>query len=109
MFAKQHITDNKINDLKDELSHLIERAVSQARTLESEAREETLREFILKRMRITKRKKRKITADDIVVEAINSGLNLDGVLHEFYKMKEDGLIDYEGERIETGSVEIILK
>lgn len=109
MFAKQHITDKKITNLKDELTTLIERAVSQTRTLELEAREETIRDYILRKMRFLKRRKSKIIADDIVKNASKDGLNVKRLLDEFLKMKEDGLIDFEGDKITGPDDEIFLK
>ena len=109
MFEKQHITDKKINNLKDELTTLIERAVSQTRTLESEAREETIREYLLRRMRLIKRRKRRILAEDLVDMAEKDGLNGRRILDELVKMKEDGLVDFEGDEVSGPKVEIIVK
>ncbi len=108
MFAKQHITDTKITNLKAELSTLIEKAVSQTRTLESEAREETTREYILRRLRLLKRRKNRIVADDIVERASKDGLNVKRLFDEFVKMKEDGLIDFDGREITSPDDEIRL-
>jgi hypothetical protein len=108
MFARQHITDKKITNLKEELSTLIEKAVSQTRTLESEAREETIREYILRRIRIIRKRKRRVVADDIVTQAGNDGLNIRRLFDEFIKMKEDGLIDFDGKEITGPDDEIRL-
>ncbi len=99
IFAKQHMTDTKINSVKDELKTLIEKAVSQTRTLEFEAREETMREYIQRRLRLLRRKKNIIVADDLVQGAIDDGLNPRKLMEELTKMKKDGIIEFEGEEI----------
>jgi len=109
MFSKQHITDKKISNLKDELTMLIEKAVSQTRNVESEAREQTMREYIQRKYSILRRRKRKIVADDFVQKAIEDGLNPSRIIHELAKMKEDGLVDFEGSDIEGPDVEITFK
>lgn len=95
MFDKQNITDAKISSLKNELTGLIEKAVSQTRNLEIEAREETLREYILRRCRMLKRRKRIILAEDLVDRAVTDGFNASSLLDELVKMKSDGLIDFD--------------
>jgi len=108
MFARQHITDKKITNLKDELTTLIEKAVSQTRTLESEAREETIREYVTRTMRLLRKRKRNIVADDIVKQADADGLNVRRMLDELAKMKEDGLISFEGDEINRPDLTIRL-
>jgi hypothetical protein len=109
MLAKQHNTDNEITNLKSELSTLIESAVSQTRTLEMEAREETTRKFLLNEMRFFKRRKNKIMSRDIVNNGIRHGLKLRPLLEELFRMKVDGLIDFEGDEVAGPDEEIFLK
>lgn len=108
MFDKQNITDTKISNLKSELTGLIEKAVSQTRNLEIEAREETLRDYILRICRFMKRRKRVIQADDIVESTSKAGFSTPIVLDELLKMKLDGLIDFEKDRINGPHDEIKL-
>jgi len=106
MFSKQHITDKKINNLKDELNSIIEKAVTQTRNLESEAREETMREYIQRRYRWLRRRKRRIVANDFVQRAIEDGLNPSRLIQELSKMREDDLVEFEGEEIDGPDIEI---
>lgn len=108
MIDKQSITDERISQLKSELTGLIEKAVSQTRNLEIEAREETLRDYILRRIRIIKRRKRKIVADDLVERASIDGINPKNLLDELVSMKAEGLINFEKDVIEGPLDEIIL-
>lgn len=108
MIDKQNITDAKISQLKTELTGLIEKAVSQTRNLEIEAREETLRDYILRRCRMIKRRKRKIVADDLVERASIDGINPKSLLDELVKMKADGLIHFDKKEIEGPEDEILL-
>ncbi len=108
MFEKQNITGAKLSSLKNELTGLIEKAVSQTRNLEIEAREETLRDYILRNCRIIKRRKRIIKADDLVERASSDGLNPSKLLDELVKMKADGLVDFDNPEIRRPDDEIRL-
>jgi hypothetical protein len=109
ILSRQHLnTDAKITALKDELQGLIEKAVNQTRTLETKVREETVRDYIMRRLRVTRRIKKKITAGDIVDRAMEEGFGAGRVITELEKMKADGLISFEGDTINKSSDEIIL-
>ena len=109
IFLKQDNTDTKIDSLKNDISSLIDRAVAQARTVELEAKEETLREYITKIYNSLKKTKKRILIDHIVDRAIEDNVNIQELIEEIQKMKVDGLVDFEGSNINNGIVEIKLK
>ena len=109
IFGKQHLsTDAKIGALKDEFQNLIEKAVSQTRTLENKVREETLRDNIMRRLRVTRRVKKKITAGEIIDSFDRDGFSIGQVINELSRMKDDNLINFDGDKIINSNQEITL-
>lgn len=108
LFAEQSKTGSEINELKNSLSSLLETAVSKTKDIESQVKEETIRDYIIKSIKEIKQRRRKIIADYIIDKAVDDGVNITNVIEELYKMKEEKYIYFEGEKIQNGTVEIFL-
>lgn len=109
MFSKQNKTDSQLQNLKGELTNLIEKAVIQTRNVETEAREETIRDYILRTFRSIRKRRKRIFVDTIIEKAIEDGVSPKHLIDELHKMKEDKIIDFEGDKIRNGMVEIRFK
>jgi len=109
ILGKQHLsTDAKIGALKDEFQNLIDKAVNQTRTIENKVREETLRDIIMRRLRVIRKVKKEIKAGDIIGKLSEEGFSPELIINELSRMKDDNLISYDGERVFHGSQEITL-
>jgi hypothetical protein len=87
----QKIADDKVASLGSEMRHLIERAISTSRSVESEAREETIREYILRDLRILRRKTRRPSVNDLI-ERLEGIFPIGRVIQELYKLRDEGTI-----------------
>ncbi len=108
LLTKQNSAGNKINDLESALSSLLDTAVTQTKNIELQVKGETIRDYIIKSIKEIRKRNRRPIADLIIDRAIDDGLNPKNVVDELHKMKEDKYIHFEGERIENGTVEIVL-
>jgi len=70
---------------------LIDRAIVRSREAESEAREETIREHILRAIRVLMRSKRVVTISDIIEKA-GGIFSTQRIVSEIERMRVDSLI-----------------
>ena len=85
MFQKQKITDTKLSSTRDEMRHLLDKAISSSRRLEIEAREETVRDQI---RRLIKRLP-KVSAGTIV-DRLSISFPPNEVIDEIKEMAQEG-------------------
>jgi hypothetical protein len=85
MFQKQKITDKKLSSTRDEMRHLLDKAISSSRRLEIEAREETVRDQI---RRLIKRLP-KVSAVTIV-DKLSISFSPNKVIEEIREMAREG-------------------
>lgn len=91
-------TDTKANELREELSPLIEDAISRSRNAETEAREETLRDLLIGRMKST-------GPNGIVAVKLldyvkdNAVINTREFLEELKRLKNEGIITFDSRGI----------
>jgi len=104
LFTEQDSTGNKINELNSAISSLL----TEAKNIESKVKEETIRDYIIKSIKEIRKRNRRPIADLIIDKAIDDGLRAGDVAEELHRMKEDKYIHFEGERIENGTIEIVL-
>lgn len=95
---KQKIADGKVSDIGSELEGLLENAIQTSRMVESEAREETVRNHILKELRILRKQKGTVFAGELVT-ALSGFIPSIRVRQELNRMKEDGTLFIEDEII----------
>ncbi len=89
MLQRQRLTDDKMSSLRHEMRHLIDRAIASSRQAETEAREETLREHILRRLRVMRQRRPFVTLGEIV-ERLN--LPPSRVFVELERMRAEGIV-----------------
>jgi hypothetical protein len=104
LFTEQENTGNKINELNSAVSSFL----TKAKNIESQVKEETIRDYIIKSIKEIKKRNRRPIADLIIDKAIDDGLRAGDVVEELHRMKDDKYIHFEGERIENGTIEIVL-
>jgi len=95
IFAGQQDTDDRVKELQGRLSELVGRAIEDSRKVEHEAREETIRQYILRRLRELQRRKQQVTADDLVT-SLGKEFPPQRVISELHEMKEDRILDWDG-------------
>jgi hypothetical protein len=87
-------TDAKVDQLRAQLSPLVEDAISRSRNAEAEAREETLRDVLISRVRSAGR--RGIDAIDLSEFVIKEYPNWAGdFFTELWHLRDEGVISYE--------------
>ncbi len=86
------ITDAKVSQLRGELIPLIERAMTESRIVDAEAREETIRDRVLRLYRRGKSRRGRVVADDVVTPLVEEGLSAGAVIREMENMRARGLL-----------------
>lgn len=66
MLERQKLADSKVSSVRHEMRQLLDQAIVSSRQAESEAREETIREHILRELRVLRRRRPVTTLRDIV-------------------------------------------
>lgn len=89
MFQKQKITDTKLSSTRDEMRHLLDKAISSSRRLEIEAREETVRDQIRRLIKRLQRENQKVSAGRIV-EKLSISFPQNKVINEIEEMAREG-------------------
>ena len=98
ILQKQQIADGKVSGIGKELENLLENAIQTTRMVDSEAREETVRNHILMALRKLRRKKKIVVATDLVSELIEV-IPPDKIIRELEGMREDEIIYIGDEHI----------
>ncbi|MGH9421135.1 MAG: hypothetical protein ACRD3J_14255 [Thermoanaerobaculia bacterium] len=90
---RQAGTDQRVKSLAGELSGVVERAITESRRVDAEAREETLRDQVLKLLTTATAATVEIRADKFV-ESIATPLEPLAVIEELERMQRDGLVEF---------------
>ena len=101
-------TDAEMGALRAELQPLVERAVTESRMVDVEAREETLREQIRRMYQVVRRRKAVVEADDIVERLKIRGLDGNAVVDEMRRMRDQGDLYWDDEESLGPDTEIFL-
>lgn len=106
---KQMKTEAEIAEVRGSVRELVDRTIAESRRVEEEVLEETIREHIVRQLRLSTSPRGNIQADAIV-KLLSEKFPGRGIVEELEKMKDDGVISYEGTDIGLGpSTEIRLK
>jgi uncharacterized protein (DUF342 family) len=84
-------TDARVRQLRDELMPMVEDAISRSRHVESEAREETLRDRLLSALSAKDR-----SFNDLYEITKSSGFSFQQLFTELQQLNKDGLVDWPG-------------
>lgn len=98
ILVRQKIADGKVSGIGKELENLLENAIQTSRMVESEAREETIRNHILSEIRKSYRRGKIIIAEELI-EKLSNYLPLTKVISEVERMKSEGIIHFAGEHL----------
>lgn len=98
ILKRQQIADGKVSGIGKELEILLDNAIQTSRMIESEAREETVRSHILMALRSFSRRKKIVTANELV-ESLSDNIPPHRIVNELESMKDENLIHYESERL----------
>ena len=85
------VTEKKIKQLEKDLKNLINKAITESRKVEISAREETLREIIIKCLL----NKKELSAQEFVELAYEKEINPGKMFNELRKMEAEKLIEIE--------------
>lgn len=97
ILARQRVADGNVNEIKHEMERLLENAIQTSRQIDSEAREETVRVHLLNEVRRGLRRKKSVTAVDLV--GALPEVPTFRILEELQAMKSEGLLAFEGDGI----------
>ena len=98
ILARQRVSDGNVNEIKHEMERLLENAIQTSRQIDSEAREETVREHLLIELRKAMRRKKVLVAMDLV-SSLAEDVPTHKVISELASMKSEGLILYDGDEL----------
>jgi uncharacterized membrane protein len=98
ILKRQKIADGRVSGIGKELEMLLDNAIQTSRMIESEAREETVRNHILMALRSFSRRKKIVSADELV-EALRDNIPTNRIVSELESMREEDLIYYEGDHL----------
>lgn len=92
LLQRQRLADDKMSSLSSEMRNILERAIVSSRQVDMEAREETVREHILRALRVFRRSRPKATVNDLI-ERLQDTFSIRRVISEVEKLREEKLIE----------------
>lgn len=98
----QKMAEHQVRSLQDEMRVLIERAIVKSREAESEAREETIREHILRTLRVMRRTKGTASLAELA-DRLSNLFPTHRIISEITRMKADGLVSLSPDEIGPSS------
>lgn len=100
---RQRVSDGSLTEIKQEMKNLLESAIQTSRQIDSEAREETVREHILNELRRATRLNKTVTADDLL-GLLSDNVPSHRVIEELRNMKHEDLVTYEDRALRPTTV-----
>jgi len=104
LLEKQSMTDAKVDSIKHELRELVDRAITESRKVEIEAREETAREQILHYLRMRQRLRRPPLKAKELVGRMSDKIPGHVIVRELEKLKSEDIVFWEGEGLDPDSI-----
>jgi hypothetical protein len=95
VLSKQMRTETEVAKVKNDVQELVGRAISESRKVEEQAREETMRDHIIRQMGLLMRPEGYVRADTIV-DSLSQKVPGTIIIRELMKMRDDGVISYQG-------------
>ena len=96
ILEKQKMVGGRVSGIGKELEVLLDNAIQTSRMIEIEAREETVRNHILMALRSFARRRKIVTAEELV-ESLRDNIPSKRIINELESMKEEGVIFYDDE------------
>lgn len=103
LLERQKITDARLSSVTHEMREIVDRAIKVSRRAEIEAREETVKEAILRRLRILRRRKPIVVADELV-STLEPEIPPSILVRELERLKSEGIITWDGDKIGPDTV-----
>ena len=98
ILARQRVSDDKVSNIRTEMESLLENAIQTSRMIESKAREETVKNHIMRELRKANRRSTILTASELV-SSLGEIIPPNKIIRELEIMKEERVLFYEDERI----------
>jgi exonuclease VII large subunit len=98
MLMRQKIADDKVSAVRSEMRHLLDRAMISSRQAESEAREETVREYILRELRVLRRTQ-PVTKVGELARRLRERFPVRRIVLELERMRSEGVLNISSEDI----------
>ncbi|MDI9233721.1 hypothetical protein [Limnohabitans lacus] len=103
LLVQQRLNDDKMSSLSVEMRSILDKAIISSRQVDMEAREETIREHILRSLRIYRRTRARATLNDLV-EKLKPSFPLSRVINEVEKLRTEKLIELSPDAIGPDSI-----
>lgn len=98
ILARQRVSEGGLTEVRGEMRSLLEKAIHTSRQIDSEAREETVRDHIISQLRRARARGKTLTAMELV-DALRDTMPPHRIVTEFSGMKSDGLISYDDDDV----------
>lgn len=95
LVSRQNLTDSKIAQVGDELRTLISQAIAESRKAEVEAREETIRDHILRAYDALYKQNAHVTLSRIT-KSLKDRFTNNEIASELFSMKQGGIVKWDG-------------
>lgn len=97
LLERQSKTDAKVESIKGELEKIVDKVIAQSRKVEMEAREETLREVIIRELRALYRHNKSVEADVLLKSVHKKYPDIDPrrIVREIEAMERDDILSWE--------------
>lgn len=101
---KQKLTDEKISLLSKDMSKLLDKTIMDSRKVDAEAKEEALRNYLLKYILNPTYPKLGVKADIIAKNAIKEGFDFNEIVEQIVKLRKENLIFFDEHRLDSNSI-----
>lgn len=108
ILQRQKITEDKFLNVQNEMRGLLDRAINRSRQAETEARDEALREFVLRAIRVVSQTHTVVHIDDIVENLREKGISPTRILRELRRMRNEELVHFNSDVLQP-STEVRLR
>jgi len=103
LLERQKITDAKLSSVTQEMRDIVDRAIRVSRRAEVEAREETVREVILRRLRILRRRKPVFVAQELL-SALEPEVPPSILIRQLERLRTEGVVSWDGDEMGPDTV-----
>ena len=98
LLERQAMTDERLQAVSGEMESLLDRAIESSSQVESQVREETIRESILRAIRLMRRRRRPVIAGPLA-EHVATDFPFGHVIEELEKMEAEGIIVFDDDEL----------
>ncbi|MHB8136410.1 MAG: hypothetical protein ACYDH1_19545, partial [Anaerolineaceae bacterium] len=104
MLKHQKITDENLNMIQGQMRTLLEKAIDNSRKVDLEAREETVRELIIRSIKYFRKTKRPVFAEALINHLISKyNLEFHDCFDEIIRMERQGILSLSDKSLEAST------